>query len=137
MTMGYSFEVAIKKHLDEVAKKDSLFAKAYAKPNKSIKECCNYIIGEARKNQDKGIAAIPDEEVYGMAIHYYDEDNIKVDVKDLGDVKVAHGTSAAVAKPKKATRKAKVEVIKPEPVTEPVAAEAESEDGGLDIPLFD
>lgn len=135
--MGYSFEVAIKKHLDEVAKKDSLFAKNYAKPNKSIKECCNYIIGEARKCQDKGVAVISDEEVYGMAIHYYDEDDIKVDVQDASDVKVAQSSSATVEKPKK-TRKAKVEAIKPEPVVEPVAVEAESgEDEGLNIPLFD
>ena len=66
----------IKNYLDERAKNDELFAKAYAKPNKSIDECYKYILGEARK---KGTAVgMGHEEVYGLAVHYYDEDNIKI-----------------------------------------------------------
>lgn len=66
----------IKNYLDERAKNDELFAKAYAKPNKSIDECYKYILGEARK---KGIAVgMSHEEVYGLAVHYYDEDDIKI-----------------------------------------------------------
>lgn len=71
-----SFKDAIKSHLDQRAKEDSLFAATYAKPNKSIDECCEYILGEARKRGNA--VAISDEEVYGMAVHYYDEDDIKV-----------------------------------------------------------
>ena len=66
----------IKNYLDERAKNDELFAKAYAKPNKSIDECYRYILGEARKKgTEVGMTA---EEVYGLAVHYYDEDNIKI-----------------------------------------------------------
>lgn len=66
----------IKNYLDERAKNDELFAKAYAKPNKRIDECYKYILGEARK---KGTAVgMSHEEVYGLAVHYYDEDNIKI-----------------------------------------------------------
>lgn len=66
----------IKNYLDERAKNDELFAKAYAKPNKSIDECYKYILGEARK---KGTAVgMSHEEVYGLAVHYYDEDDIKI-----------------------------------------------------------
>lgn len=66
----------IKNYLDERAKNDELFAKAYAKPNKSIDECYKYILGEARK---KGTAVgMSHEEVYGLAVHYYDEDEIKI-----------------------------------------------------------
>lgn len=67
---------AIKAYLDKMAKEDSLFAASYAKPNKSIDECFDYIIGEVRK---KGtMVYMSDEKVFGMAVHYYDENDIKV-----------------------------------------------------------
>ena len=68
--------------LDERAETDELFAKSYAKENKNLDECCSYIMGEARK---RGSAvAMTDEEVFGMAIHYYDEDDIKVSKMPAG-----------------------------------------------------
>lgn len=81
-----SFQDTIKSYLDERAKTDDLFAKVYAKPNKSFKECCDYIMGEAKKRGNA--VAMTDEEVFGMAVHYYDEDNIKVN-KVSGDYKVS------------------------------------------------
>lgn len=136
--MAYSFAETIKKHLDDVAKTDKTFAKNYAKKNKSIDECVNYIIGEARKRKNGAVAAIPDDEVYGMAIHYFDEDDIKVNVKDAlkGGVAVTHGTSAnteTIPAKKSKTRgsktvKMEVSVKKTEP---------EDETDGLEIPLFD
>ena len=66
----------IKNYLDERAKNDELFAKAYTKPNKSIDECYKYILGEARKKGTE--VGMSHEEVYGLAVHYYDEDNIKI-----------------------------------------------------------
>ena len=75
-----SFQAAIKSYLDERAKADELFAKAYNKENKSIDECCSYILGEAKKRGNA--VAIFDAEVFGMAVHYYDEDNIKVEKED-------------------------------------------------------
>lgn len=87
------FELAIKAYLDERAEQDSLFAQTYAKENKSIQECCQYIIGEAKKRtfstNGGSMSAISDEEVYGMAVHYYDEDDIKVE-KSNDSVKVTH-----------------------------------------------
>lgn len=66
----------IKNYLDERAKTDELFAKAYSKEGKSIDECFDYIIGEARKRGTQ--VCMSDEEVFGLAVHYYDEDDIKV-----------------------------------------------------------
>lgn len=64
---------AIKAYLDKRAQEDTLFAASYAKENKSIDECFDYIIGEVRK---KGNAVyMSDDEVFGMAVHYYDEDD--------------------------------------------------------------
>lgn len=85
-----SLENVIKSYLDERAKTDELFAKSYAKPNKSLKECCNYIMGEAKKHGNA--VCISDDEVYGMAVHYYDEDNIKVN-------KLPANTRASVSAP--------------------------------------
>lgn len=75
-----SFQERIKAHLDEVAKKDETFAKSYAKENKSLGECEKYILQEVRR-QANGKTAIhcADEDIYNLAIHYYDEDDIKVD----------------------------------------------------------
>ena len=72
------FEVAIRTYLDKFAQEDPLFAKTYAKPNKSIKECCAYILQEAKKLAQAGVACISDPDTYAMAVHYYDEDSIKV-----------------------------------------------------------
>lgn len=74
------FQRTIKAYLDKRAAEDELFAKSYAKEKKSIKECCNYIISEVRKSGRCGFA---DDEIFGMAVHYYDED-------DLGTIPMAN-----------------------------------------------
>lgn len=86
----------IKAYLDERAAKDELFAKSYAKEKKSIDECIRFIMGEAAKEAvacpgGKG-AFMSDEWVYGQAVHYYDEDDIKV-APVRGDVKVSTNMS--------------------------------------------
>lgn len=80
------FEQAIKSYLDNRAKEDQLFAKTYKKENKSIEECCRYIIQEVKKTGRQGFA---DDEIFGMAIHYYDEDSIRVEGK-TAQCKVVH-----------------------------------------------
>ncbi len=69
---------AIKTYLDNRAKTDELFAVAYAKPNKNIDECFNYVVGKARKKGGNAVY-VPDEVVFGWAVHYYDEDNLIVE----------------------------------------------------------
>lgn len=66
----------IKNYLDQRAQTDELFAVSYAKPNKNIDECFRYIIGEASCRGAQ--VCMSDEEVFNLAIHYYDEDNIVV-----------------------------------------------------------
>lgn len=78
--MATQFENTIKNYLDSRAKEDSLFAETYKKANKSIKECCKYIYSQARKlAKGSNSVGIDDATVYGWAVHYYDEDDIKVD----------------------------------------------------------
>lgn len=74
-----SAQERIKDYLDERARQDELFAKSYAKTNKNIDECYEYIVGEARKQcKDSDSICISDDVVYGWAVHYYDEDDINV-----------------------------------------------------------
>ena len=78
-----NFETVIKYYLDQRAKTDKQFAKSYKK-GKSLDECCNYIIGEVQKKAKSGMVALPREEVFGLAVHYYDEDTIMVVKKASG-----------------------------------------------------
>lgn len=81
------FQRTIKAYLDKRAAEDELFAKSYAKERKSIKECCNYIISEVRKSGRCGFA---DDEIFGMAVHYYDEDDLGTIPTDNAKVVVNH-----------------------------------------------
>lgn len=65
-----AFETTIKAYLDKRAAGDASFAEAYANPKKSLKECCDYIVTEVRRS---GRTAMADEEVFSLAVHYYDE----------------------------------------------------------------
>lgn len=125
-----AFETAIKLFLDNLAKEDEMFAKSYAKPNKSISECCTYIMQQVEKNRKDNArcVACTDEEVYGLAIHYYDEDDIKVDgpqnkVKDIQHVAAPENPAEKQEAPKR-KRKSKA------PQTDPDLPES------LEIPLF-
>lgn len=71
-----NFERVIRDYLDEYAELDTAFAAKYKNEKKSIEECCKYIMGEAKKACTGGSLALTDDEVYGMAVHYYDEDSI-------------------------------------------------------------
>lgn len=66
-----TFEKTIKAHLDKVAETDAAFAEKYNP--EGIAGCCKYITAEAKKRAQNGCAIIADEEVYGWAVHYFDE----------------------------------------------------------------
>lgn len=69
------FKNTIKSYLDNRALEDTLFAEKYANEKKNIDDCCTYILNEVQKT---GCNGFTDEEVYGMAVHYYDEESIDV-----------------------------------------------------------
>lgn len=128
-----SFETAIKDYLDKHAQEDPTFAPIYAKPNKSIAECCKYITQEVEKNCRKGgrCVAVREQEVYGLAIHYYDEDDIVVDgpknkVEVAQNVPSETSTTTEAIEEKRKTRKLR----KPKEVVDPNIPEP------LEIPIF-
>lgn len=81
------FEKTIKAYLDQRASDDEEFAKKYENPEKSIEKCCRFICDEVQKSKRCGFT---DDEVYGMAVHYYDEANINVSSKSFCSVVVNH-----------------------------------------------
>ena len=69
------FKETVSKHLNCLAEKDLLFAETLKKPSKNIDDCITYILNTVK---DSGCNGFTDDEVFGMAIHYYDEENITV-----------------------------------------------------------
>lgn len=70
-----TFKNTIQSHLQSVAENDSLFAETLKKPTKNIDDCMTYILNSVQKSGCNGFA---DDEIFGMAIHYYDEDTIEI-----------------------------------------------------------
>jgi len=102
------FKKAIESYLQAIAKKDPLFAKTLEKENKNIDDCITYILNTVKKSECNGYA---DAEIYGMALHYYDEDNIKVGDKIQGDIIVNHEVKLTEEEILKLKEKARQEVI--------------------------
>lgn len=75
MKVTDQFTEIIKEHLQELAEKDELFAETLKKPEKNINDCTTYILNQVKASGRQGFA---DEEIFGMAVHYYDEDDVTV-----------------------------------------------------------
>ena len=69
------FTRTIAEYLNQQAMTDPLFAPNLMKPNKNIEECITYILNEVQKS---GCNGFEDNEIYLMAVHYYDEDDLEV-----------------------------------------------------------
>ena len=67
------FKQIIQTYLEQRAESDTLFAPRYHNPRKSIDDCITYILNEVRRSGCNGFA---DDEIYSMALHYYDEEDI-------------------------------------------------------------
>ena len=62
-------------YLEQRAAEDALFAKKYRNPAKNIDDCVTYILNYVQKS---GCNGFTDGEIYGQAVHYYDENEIEV-----------------------------------------------------------
>lgn len=69
------FKQTIRDYLEGRAQTDPLFAVRYANPKKNIEDCCTFIINQVQRS---GCNGFTDDEIYSMAVHYYDEDDIDV-----------------------------------------------------------
>mgnify|MGYP000222720651 CR=1 FL=1 len=73
MKASNHFKNTIKTYLDQRAETDVLFSFQYSKPEKNIDDCVTYILNEVKKSGCNGFA---DDEIYSMAVHYYDYPNL-------------------------------------------------------------
>lgn len=84
-----TFEKIIKDYVEKFAQGDAVFASKYEKSGKDIEGCCRYIKSEARKQAQNGCAAIKDDEVFGWAVHFFDEEMTAPKDSPRAEVKVA------------------------------------------------
>ena len=81
------FKDTIQAYLEQRAKEDELFATVFKKPTKTIEDCITFILNFVQKS---GCSGFVDNEIYSLAVHYYDEDNIEVGKKMNCHVIVNH-----------------------------------------------
>ncbi len=62
-------------YLEQRAEEDTLFARSYRNPAKNIDDCVTYILNYVKNSGCNGFS---DGEIYGQAVHYYDENEIEV-----------------------------------------------------------
>ncbi|MFR1815672.1 PcfK-like family protein [Dysgonomonas capnocytophagoides] len=70
------FKNTIQAYLEERAASDPQFEWAYTtKENKNIDDCITYILNAVQKS---GCNGFTDDEIFGMAVHFWDEDDIQI-----------------------------------------------------------
>ena len=79
------FQNTIKAYLDKRAEIDLLFSFRYSLPEKKLEDCITYILNQVQKS---GCNGFHDDEIFGMAVHFYDEDNIEIG-KPMHNVQIA------------------------------------------------
>lgn len=70
-----NFKNVISKYLEEYSKKDTLFLERFKNESKNIDDCIVYILNTVKNS---GCQGFEDDEIFNMAIHYYDEDEIEI-----------------------------------------------------------
>lgn len=70
-----AFQDTIAQYLMARAENDPLVAVKLANPSKTMEQCCAYIIGEVKKS---GCCGFTDDEIFGMAMHFWEEAEIEV-----------------------------------------------------------
>ena len=70
-----AFQDTIAQYLVKRAENDPLVAVKLANPSKTMEQCCAYIIGEVKTS---GCCGFADDEIFGMAMHYWEEPEIEV-----------------------------------------------------------
>jgi hypothetical protein len=82
-----TFKKTIKEHLDSIAANDPAFAEKMQNPEKNIDDCITYILNTVKNSGAVGFA---DEEIFGMAMHYYDEEKVEIGKPIQAKVVVNH-----------------------------------------------
>lgn len=103
-----TFKSTIRDYLKKLAETDQLFAVTFAKENKNIDDCIKYILNTVQKS---GCNGFTDDEIFGMAVHYYDEDSIDIGGKVNCRVLVNHVVELTEEEKQEAKKKALNDLI--------------------------
>jgi hypothetical protein len=103
-----SFKKVISDHLASVAAADPVFTEKMANPKKSIDNCITYILNQVKESGCNGFA---DAEIFGMAIHYYDEENIQPGAKVSCNVVVNHKPELTPEEIENAKKEAREQIV--------------------------
>ena len=108
------FKRTIQMYLEQRAAEDALFAKNYRNPAKNIDDCVTYILNYVQRS---GCNGFTDGEIFGQAVHYYDENEIEVGKPIQCQVAVNHVVELRKlqnrSKPRTATKATAQEVQQP------------------------
>ena len=102
-----SMESFIRQKMDA----NDLFAKKVSNPKKNIEDCITYVINTIEKSRYKGLC---DNDVYSLAVHYYEEDDIEVGKPINCRVVVNHQVELTPEEIAEMRQKAKDEVFRQE-----------------------
>lgn len=103
MSASPHFKRTIEAYLAQRAAEDTLFAATYKKPNKNIDDCITFILNQVKSS---GYQCLTDGEVFSIAVHYYDEDNIEVGKPINAQVVVNHTVELTPEEKEEARRQA-------------------------------
>lgn len=103
-----NFKKTIQIYLNNRAEQDELFAETLKKENKNIDDCVTYILNQVKAS---GCNGFTDDEIFGMAVHYYDEDDVKPGKKINANVVVNHHVELTEEEKAQAKQKALDEVV--------------------------
>ena len=133
------FTRTISEYLNLRAATDPLFAPKLMKPHKNIEDCITYIL---RQVQQSGCNGFEDDEIYSMAVHYYDEDDLEVGSRVACNVVVNH-TIVLTEEEKAEARKQAIQQYQDEQIRklqEPKRVKAKASTNSEQVPqpsLFD
>ena len=97
------FKKTIQMYLEQRAAEDELFAERYRNPNKNMDACVTYILNWVKNSGCNGFS---DGEIYGQALHLWDEDEIEVGEPIDCHVAVNHVVPLSEEEKEEARRKA-------------------------------
>lgn len=75
MKASIHFQTEMQNYLEQRAEYDELFARSYRNPLKNIEDCITYILNYVQKSGCNGFS---DDEIFGQAVHFYDEADIEI-----------------------------------------------------------
>ena len=111
---GNAVLLAIGDYLIQFMKNDPSFAEKVMAEKKSMKEMLQYVMSEAKKQATGGAACLKDDVVFGLAVHYFDEKDIKF--KPVAGAVATSSSNKTKPEPQPAKKKVQED---PKPVPQP------------------